>query len=540
MVRLLVVWFALCSVALGQLVSLATNQDGSDFRFVRRVALRTESAAATGPRVFRHGAEPQPLSYDLTSQVIASPIVSSDGLTTGIYTTTPCFGSCMIARPNHMVELARRGASARFYGYDLRVSRNGRFLFDSGFPSLHPGPYVLDLDTDQKVAMPNVLTRSVRNALTDDGALLSTEPGKMAGIGDPADYHRLLLTPFGGEPRTIYDGRRVSFASITPDGKSVVLVDERQLLRIDLATGQRTVLLEGWDFTIRQMEIDATASRVLLLLDKQLLLWQAATGWSSLYYHDEWLGEALLTDDGSRVFVNTRLNRFLSVPTDGGSATELYSPFPDVMRSTSIGTAPGSIVRFGTAVAPGLEYRIGGLRAPVVKIGADLLDLQIPWELDGSRGSTLEVSSPSSPFALRVEVGISPVLRPFLITDSGFLTAATADFGRLITQAEPAAAGSLIHFWVTGMGPLDRPVPTGEPGPSNPPSRPLLPLACYLNSPEPRVTVGLELPAVIYAPGLIGVYQVDAILPTSWLAGMSWVSCTSDNRLGTIANLPIG
>ena len=119
------------------------------------------------------------------------------------------------------------------------------------------------------------------------------------------------------------------------------------------------------------------------------------------------------------------------------------------------------------------------------------------------------------------------------------LTAAQGDFGSLVTIENPAPAGSIIHFWVTGLGPLNRPLATGEKGPSDPPAAPLAPLACYIagpdNNPPPR---GLRVPTVIYAPNLIGAYQIDVEIPADWPTGTSNVFCVGQAGGGGL--VPIG
>ena len=90
------------------------------------------------------------------------------------------------------------------------------------------------------------------------------------------------------------------------------------------------------------------------------------------------------------------------------------------------------------------------------------------------------------------------------------LTAAQADFGSLVTIENPVPAGSIIHSWVAGLGPLNRPLATGEKGPSDPPAAPLAPLACYIGGQDNKpATRGLHVPTVIYAPNLAGVWVCD-------------------------------
>jgi uncharacterized protein (TIGR03437 family) len=51
---------------------------------------------------------------------------------------------------------------------------------------------------------------------------------------------------------------------------------------------------------------------------------------------------------------------------------------------------------------------------------------------------------------------------------------------------------------------------------------------------------GLELPFVAYAPGMIGVYQVDVTIPADWPAGEHLLTCESNVGFTTLARLPVG
>ena len=109
------------------------------------------------------------------------------------------------------------------------------------------------------------------------------------------------------------------------------------------------------------------------------------------------------------------------------------------------------------------------------------------------------------------------------------------DFTGYVNRDRPAAAGSVIHAYMTGLGPLDHPLATLEPGPVNPLSRPLLAFACYIVDRERKLAPrGLEVLDVSYAPGLVGVYQADIRIPKEWPAGEQEISCRSSDYLRSI------
>ena len=533
------------SIALAQNTSMAASADGAIFEFSTRWALRSEPLAINNTRIFRHGSPPQIRLAAVPNVDIGYPLISSDGNTVGVYTFRPCFGSCMLPTPSHSIRLERAGQSVSLGGNELRISRNGRFVFDSGFPNLHPGPYLIDLDTNQKIAFPQVLTRDVRNTLSDEGALLSTEPGLLPGIGDRSQYDEVRLTPFNQPSVTLLKGVKSSMAAITPDGSTVFVVTQSpvRLLALDTQTLTSSTLLER-TASIQSISPNRDGSRLLVCRDNELLIWDRNRGWQSLLSHDEGFGESLLTDDGNIAFALTRAGRYFRIDIDTRTAEQLYAPAPAFLSQRTSGAFPGSLVRFASnALTPNTRFTLDGSPLPVIKLDTTFIDLQIPWETQ-SRSGIVEAAPEDSPFATRVRLTLAERPIPWIVTqtpgESNLIAAAQSNFDALVTPANPAPAGSLIHFYVTGLGPLERDLPTGVPGPTDPPARPLAPIACYLSTESPSpMTVGLRLPTVIYAPNLIGVYQIDAEIPANWPAGVSQIACRGEGYEGTIASIPI-
>ena len=118
------------------------------------------------------------------------------------------------------------------------------------------------------------------------------------------------------------------------------------------------------------------------------------------------------------------------------------------------------------------------------------------------------------------------------------MKASHQDFSGLADYTHPALPGETIAVWLTGLGPLDRPVATGAPGPANPPAHPLAHLECGMESPT-GVWRGVVLPFVGYAAGLVGAYQVNVTIPGDWPAGASYLDCYSGARYSSL-NLPVG
>ena len=73
---------------------------------------------------------------------------------------------------------------------------------------------------------------------------------------------------------------------------------------------------------------------------------------------------------------------------------------------------------------------------------------------------------------------------------------------------------------------------TGAVGPTNPPAHPLAHLECELaNMGVGPAWRGLELPFIGYAPGLVGVYQVNVKIPADWPTDTAYLDCYSGGQI---------
>ena len=155
------------------------------------------------------------------------------------------------------------------------------------------------------------------------------------------------------------------------------------------------------------------------------------------------------------------------------------------------------------------------------------------FSCEGWANFTATIGKEGHPFELSINIisNRASVAPQFEYSDAqaGLIKAASQDFSHLIERNNPALPGETVHVWLTGLGPLDRPVATGVPGPFDPPSRPLAPLGCAmfgLGNTNPSWT-GVALTFLAYAPGLAGFYQVDITIPADWPAGTFQVACYS-------------
>ena len=86
--------------------------------------------------------------------------------------------------------------------------------------------------------------------------------------------------------------------------------------------------------------------------------------------------------------------------------------------------------------------------------------------------------------------------------------------GTFNSQGNPAAPGSVIQIFATGLGATDPPVEAGQPGATEPPFN--------RTTITPVVLIGgvpAEVSFSAMAPSFVGLYRVDAIVPAGTLSG---------------------
>ena len=247
--------------------------------------------------------------------------------------------------------------------------------------------------------------------------------------------------------------------------------------------------------------------------------------------------EALVSADGGVAWVVAENNWLLKFDLKAGTGVEFLPPLGHSSRGIS---GPDSVRVPGSAVLlPGTFTReqqvtVDGALWPLSGVNADGYWAQAPWEWRGradKKPETLLIRTQRNPFE---DVGtvaydgdtFPNFLRRADVADPrGWILAAHQDFGGLVTPQSPARAGETIHVYMTGLGPLQRPVPTGAPGPPDA-VRIAGPLACVGVVPGSTVrSAPLSVPAAIYAPGMIGFYQVDVTIPTGVPNGEWFLQC---------------
>jgi beta-glucosidase len=192
-------------------------------------------------------------------------------------------------------------------------------------------------------------------------------------------------------------------------------------------------------------------------------------------------------------------------PIAPGSLASVFGIF-DVSSSSA-----ASVLPLPTTLSQLSLQFTGGYFAPLFFASNTQTNIQIPWELSGQTQvilTPISAGQTGSPQTLTL-AAFAPGI--FSINSQGTGQGAIQDtIYEIVDTAGPAIPGiTTIVIYCTGLGPVTNQPATGSPAPSNP-------LAVTTTLPD--VTIG-GIPAhVLFSgltPGLVGVYQINALVPGS-------------------------
>ena len=193
----------------------------------------------------------------------------------------------------------------------------------------------------------------------------------------------------------------------------------------------------------------------------------------------------------------------------------IASAFGNFLLSTTAGYTQSPLP---TSLA-GLSLTVnGGTAAPLYFVSGGQVNFQVPWELSGQAQTILAATLNNLAGAAQT-VTLAPYAPAvFGINSQGSGQGAILDQSyRLVDSTNPAAAGSTyISIFCTGLGTVTNQPATGSPAAADPLS---------WTTTAPAVTIGGAAvpPAdVTYyglAPGYVGLYQVNALVPAESAKG---------------------
>ena len=171
----------------------------------------------------------------------------------------------------------------------------------------------------------------------------------------------------------------------------------------------------------------------------------------------------------------------------------------------------------------GVSVRIGGQDAPLYFVGPGQINAQVPFEV--SPGDSVPVATSVGGLLTAPQNYLIAPAQPGIFISGENAAILDASF-QLVTPQNPVRVGDTIQIFATGLGETDPEVGTGEPAP---------PFSTVRN--PVTVTIGGINATVDFqglAPGFVGLYQVNAVVPTGVAPGDAVPLVLTQN--GIIAN----
>lgn len=149
------------------------------------------------------------------------------------------------------------------------------------------------------------------------------------------------------------------------------------------------------------------------------------------------------------------------------------------------------------------------------------INVQVPWELQGQASAWIKVSigpyTSSTPYEVPIASHAPAFFEKHDLGGTGRLVAAALDENyRELSSANPARPGRVVQLYLNGLGPVDKPPPSGEPAPLN---------ELRYTRDTPSVTIAGRPANVLFsglAPGS-AIYQVNVIIPPDTPPGLQEV-----------------
>jgi uncharacterized protein (TIGR03437 family) len=106
------------------------------------------------------------------------------------------------------------------------------------------------------------------------------------------------------------------------------------------------------------------------------------------------------------------------------------------------------------------------------------------------------------------------------------------DWSSIVTPANPARPGEILHIYGAGFGRVDDPPPTGMPSPADPPARTVVRVTCWTWGTDNISQLDVEVLFSGLAPGLAGYYQLDIRLPGANIRPAFQFYCNGEGNTG--------
>lgn len=206
----------------------------------------------------------------------------------------------------------------------------------------------------------------------------------------------------------------------------------------------------------------------------------------------------------------------------------------DSTQSPSTSYLPLSLS--GVSVSFDLPSRKESYPGRIAFVSESMINVQIPWELQGVNSVQMKVSLGDFSSALYTVPlnDHSPAAFEFTEEGSGRVLVAARD-GNLqpIGTTNPARKGQTVLIHANGLGPVENRPATGEPTPQDPASAVRV---------MPEITIGgrpARVQSAVLTPGSISLYQISAVVPEDAPSGLQPMVLTSNGITAKTVTIPV-
>jgi uncharacterized protein (TIGR03437 family) len=520
--------------AFAQITQISTDGTGQTLVFDTQFRMQGESDATTQQKIYRwqNGVWTRlrvytPVIQGIVPSGIGSPFVAAGGSVYGWY-IFPSHGLFPVVRPRAAGEIFGMTLPVGFTNENLDVSDNGRYV--SGWGGCCGETVIPQLFDAQTSTVSNLTVNAQFVRVGSDGSYSYLIDSKVFVKRPGSDEKSFPLTGNVVGLQMSDDARWIA-VDASPDQTSA-----NRKLRL-ISTSDGTVSEAAGADSFGQLFWSLGNARLAYASSSQhrVNLWDPVTRQSQVLMDStEAIAGLSMSGDGNVLWTVTETNRLTRFDLQAGTRQEILPPLGFSQSPQGL-AVPGSAMLLIGRFTREQQVVVDGQTWPLSDVNSQGYWFQVPWEWHGQTGRTrdLFVRTAGNPFENVSSITYYADYGPYFPTmiDSGDLRfsatmiAAHSDFHGVVSSADPARGGELIHIYLTGLGALQRPVPTGVPGPFD--GVPTVQqYVCAGQNVDTLVRTDLlKVPAVVYAGGMIGIYQLELFLPADVPSGSWQINC---------------
>ena len=271
------------------------------------------------------------------------------------------------------------------------------------------------------------------------------------------------------------------------------------------------------------------AAVFLFLLQVPTLTIAAAPARQTPYYRVRKNGPKKPRQGQGPVVVNAA--SFEEGVSPGGLVTVFGENLTDVTGNVVANSNPWPFVLAGVSV------NVNGFPAALFSVanvnGEDQISFQVPWEAPTGPGAADVVVFDYGSQVAEIPADSFTEDPGVFAYNGNFAVAQEGSTGELIGPDNPANPGDVIVLYTTGLGPVNLDLTDGEAAPANP--------LAYTQDPFQVVVAGEQCQVFFsgLAPGFIGLYQINLVLPPDLPAGNLDMQILSTYSNSATVTLPV-